>query len=128
LYGLPYIAARYDNAVVVEGAKDALRAYEYGNGNFVATLGTGLTREQLDLLAQRFDEVTVFCDNDAAGHLAQFKMCQDLAERIPRVFVVQWRTNRKDPNELSQQTMRRMLVRRVHWAALLEPDYDPFRP
>lgn len=126
LYGLSHIAAGYDNAVVVEGAKDALRAHEYGFGNFVATLGTGLTREQLALLADRFDEVTVFCDNDAAGHIAQFKMCQDLADCVPRVFVVQWRTHRKDPNELSEPTMRRMLRQRVHWAELIEPDYNPF--
>jgi len=127
LYGLPYVAARYDNVVVVEGAKDALRAYEYGMENFVAALGTGLTREQLALIVDRFDEVTVFCDNDPPGHIAQFKMCQDLAELVPRVFVVQWRANRKDPNELSKQTMRRMLARRVHWSAMIEPDYDPFR-
>lgn len=126
LYGLPYVDDRRDDAVVVEGAKDALRAYEYGLGNFVATLGTGLTREQLALLSERFDEVTVFCDNDAPGHVAQFRMCQDLAEHIPRVFVVQWRTQRKDPNELSEQTMRGMLRRRVHWTALVEPDYDPY--
>lgn len=126
LYGLPYIDERSDACVVVEGAKDALRAYEYGFGNFVATLGTGLTKEQLALIEDRFDEVTVFCDNDAPGHIAQFKMCADLAERIPRVFVVQWRANRKDPNELSQQTMRRMLDRRVHWTTLVEPDYNPY--
>lgn len=125
LYGLPYIAARDDSCVVVEGAKDALRAYSYGFGNFVATLGTGLTHEQVLLIEERFDEVTIFSDNDAAGHLAQFKMCQQLAERIPRVFVVQWHTNRKDPNELSATTMRRMLDQRIHWTALVEPDYDP---
>lgn len=126
LYGLPYVASGHDDVVVVEGAKDALRAYEYGIENFVATLGTGLTREQLALLVDQFDEVTVFCDNDAAGHIAQFKMCQQLAERIPRVFVVQWRAHRKDPNELSEQTMRSMLENRVHWATLVEPDYNPF--
>lgn len=127
LYGLPYIPKEMDSVVVVEGAKDALRSYQYGLDNFVATLGTGLTGEQLALIEDRFDEVTVFCDNDAPGHVAQFKMCQDLAERIPRVFVVQWRINRKDPNELSQQEMRGMLARRIHWTALVEPDYDPFR-
>ncbi len=127
LYGLPYVNPDRNSVVVVEGAKDALRSYEYGHDNFVATLGTGLTREQLDLIAERFDEVTVFCDNDAAGHIAQFKMCRDLAERVPLVFVVQWQVSRKDPNELSQQTMRRMLQRRVHWTTLVEPDYDPFK-
>lgn len=127
LYGMPYIAPADNAAVVVEGAKDALRAYEYGFGNFVATLGTGLTREQLALLVERFDEVTVFCDNDAAGHIAQFKMCEQLAERIPRVFVVQWLANRKDPNELTREMMARMLKNRVHWATLVEPDYDPWK-
>jgi DNA primase len=128
LYGLSHIPAKMDSVVVVEGAKDALRAYQYGLENFVATLGTGLTREQTALIAERFDEVTVFCDNDAPGHVAQFKMCQDLAEHIPRVFVVQWRTSRKDPNELSERTMRQMIAQRVHWTALIEPDYDPFQP
>jgi len=127
LYGLPYVDPGRDSVVIVEGAKDALRAYEYGHDNFVATLGTGLTKEQLDLIANQFDEATVFCDNDAAGHIAQFKMCQDLAERIPKVFVVQWRANRKDPNELSAPTMRRMLTDRIHWTTLVEPDYDPYR-
>jgi DNA primase len=127
LYGMPYIPARTSSVVVVEGAKDALRAYQYGFDNFVATLGTGLTKEQVDLIEDRFDEVTLFSDNDAAGHIAQFKMCQQLAERIPKVFVVQWLANRKDPNELSEQEMRRMLDRRVHWATLVEPDYDPWK-
>jgi len=126
LYGLPHVHSGYDSVVVVEGAKDALRAYEHGFGNFVATLGTGLTREQLALLYDRFDEVTVFCDNDGPGHIAQFKMCQQLAEYIPRVFVVQWRVNRKDPNELTAGTMHKMLAGRVHWAQLIEPDYDPY--
>jgi len=127
LYGLSYCVPQASSCVVVEGAKDALRAYQYGLSNFVATLGTGLTREQLELLTDRFDEVTVFCDNDAPGHIAQFKMCQQLAEHIPRVFVVQWRANRKDPNELSETTMRSMLARRIHWTTLVEPDYDPYR-
>ena len=127
LYGLPYIPERSNSVVVVEGAKDALRAYQYGLDNFVATLGTGLTREQVALIEDHFDEATVFCDNDAPGHIAQFKMCQQLADRIPRVFVVQWRANRKDPNELSEQTMRDMLARRVHWTALVEPDYIPWK-
>jgi DNA primase len=127
LYGMPYIPARRDSCIVVEGAKDALRAYEHGLDNVVATLGTGLTREQLAILEERFDEVTVFSDNDVAGQIAQMKMCQQLAERIPRVFVVQWRNSKKDPNELSAPTMRRMLDERIHWTTLVEPDYDPWK-
>jgi DNA primase len=123
LYGLSYVPKHLDSCVVVEGAKDALRAYEYGIDNFVASLGTGLTSEQLTLLEERFDDVTVFCDNDAAGHIAQLKMCRDLAERVSRVYVVEWRTTRKDPNELPEETMRRMLSRRVHWTRLLDTDY-----
>jgi DNA primase len=125
---MPYIPARRDSCIIVEGAKDALRAYEYGLDNIVATLGTGLTREQLALLAERFDEVTVFSDNDAAGQVAQLKMCQQLAECIPRVFVVQWRSiGKKDPNELTEPAMRRLLRDRIHWTTLVEPDYDPWK-
>jgi DNA primase len=113
--------------VVVEGAKDALRLREYGIGTSVASLGTGLTEEQLELIAERFDEVTIFSDNDAAGHLAQFKMAQSLAERVARVFVVTWQVARKDPNELSEKTVRSMLARRIHWTVLVEPDYNPWR-
>jgi 5S rRNA maturation endonuclease (ribonuclease M5) len=124
LYGLDTVQGK--TCVVVEGAKDCLRLREHGIGTSVAALGTALTQEQLALIADRFDEVTVFCDNDPPGHMAQFKMCKDLAELVPKVFVVQWRTNRKDPNELSEPAVRRMLERRVHWTALVEPDYDPF--
>jgi DNA primase len=127
LYGLPYIPTASNSCVVVEGAKDALRAYQYGHDNFVASLGTGLTSEQLTLLEERFDDVTVFCDNDAPGHIAQLKMCQDLAQRVARVYVVEWHTNRKDPNELTAEEMRRMLDRKIHWTRLIDSDYVPAR-
>lgn len=126
LFGLDTVPRQADGCVVVEGAKDCFRLREYGIQTSVASLGTGLTEEQLQLIEDNFDEVTVFSDNDPAGHIAALKMCADLAERIPRVFVVQWRVARKDPNELTEEMARKMLARRVHWTALIEPDYNPY--
>jgi len=126
VYGLDTVPSSSHRSVIVEGAKDCLRLREYGCASAVAALGTSLSNEQCALIADRFDECIVFTDNDAPGHLAAFKMCSDLAECVSRVFVVQWRVARKDPNELSRSVVRRMLANRIHWSAMIEPDYDPY--
>jgi DNA primase len=126
IYGLDTVPTSSHRSIIVEGAKDCLRLRQYGYNSAVACLGTSISNEQLALLADRFDECVVFTDNDAPGHLAAFKMCSDLAECVSRVFVVQWRVASKDPNELTKSTVGKMLARRIHWSAMIEPDYDPY--
>ncbi len=57
-------------AVVVEGYTDAIAAHEAGFTNVVATGGTALTSEHLELLSQITTNVTLAFDGDQAGLLA----------------------------------------------------------
>ena len=57
-------------AIVVEGYFDLLSLWNAGVTNVVATLGTALTREHVDLLRRYTSEVAVVFDPDEAGRKA----------------------------------------------------------
>ena len=57
-------------AVLVEGYFDLLSLWNAGITNVVATLGTALTREQVDLLRRYTGRVVALFDPDEAGKKA----------------------------------------------------------
>jgi len=62
-----------ERLLVVEGYMDAAALYQYGFDNAVATLGTAVTSDHLDLMF-RATSVVVFCfDGDDAGRRAAWK-------------------------------------------------------
>ena len=76
LYGLHEALAvnrKLDSLMVVEGYLDVVALHQFGMPNTVATLGTAVTRDHLDLLFRQVPEV-VFCfDGDAAGKRAAWR-------------------------------------------------------
>ncbi len=70
LYGLSFskeaIKAR-DHAILVEGYMDFIIPFQYGVENVVASLGTSLTPQQVELLGRFTHEVVVSYDPDSAG-------------------------------------------------------------
>lgn len=76
LYGL-YQARKaireYNQVIIMEGYTDILTAYQYGFENVVASLGTALTNQQVDLLKRYTDEVIIAFDSDAAGKNATLR-------------------------------------------------------
>lgn len=66
---LPHIR-RADAAIVVEGYLDAISLVAHGVENVVATLGTAITSEQLQLLARNCQTVYFCYDADEAGQRA----------------------------------------------------------
>ncbi|MFC1638988.1 DNA primase [Patescibacteria group bacterium] len=73
LYGLNLAkqAIRQEGlAVVVEGNMDVVSSHQAGVRNVVASSGTALTREQLDLLKRFTDRLTLSFDMDSAGESA----------------------------------------------------------
>ena len=60
-------------AILVEGYFDALRCFDAGIENVVATCGTALTPEQAALLKRYVPEVVLVYDGDAAGIQAAMK-------------------------------------------------------
>ncbi|MCF6286079.1 MAG: DNA primase, partial [Candidatus Hydrogenedentes bacterium] len=61
------------SAVLVEGYFDALRCFEAGIENVVASCGTALTPEQASLIRRYVPEVVLVYDGDAAGIKAAMK-------------------------------------------------------
>jgi DNA primase len=60
---------------VVESSFDAIRLWQLGIPA-VATLGAGITKEQLELLKRTFDEVILIPDNDEAGRIMTNKILE----------------------------------------------------
>jgi len=84
LYGLSRAKEdirRKKEAVLVEGYFDFLQLWNAGIRNAVATLGTALTRDHLDLLRRYTGNVVVLFDSDAGGRSA--------IERSLRLFVAE---------------------------------------
>lgn len=76
LYGLHEALAanrKLGSLTVVEGYLDVVALHQFGMPHSVATLGTAVTRDHLDLLFRQVPEI-VFCfDGDAAGKRAAWR-------------------------------------------------------
>ncbi len=91
LFGLSFsregIKAK-DQAILVEGYMDFLIPFQYGVDNLVASLGTSLTPQQVDLLGRYTHEVVVSYDPDSAGIAATQRSLDLFLEADFRVKVV----------------------------------------
>lgn len=69
LYGLykTKLDIKKHGAIIVEGTMDFLKPYMYGVKNLVATSGTALTTQQLDILKRYTDKIYFSFDTDNAG-------------------------------------------------------------
>lgn len=66
-------AKRFDKVFVVESSLDAMRIEQCG-GHAVATLGSSISRTQIDLLKRYFSSIIVVPDNDDAGDAMREKL------------------------------------------------------
>jgi len=62
--------------IFVEGYLDVIRMHQYGFAQAVATCGTALTPEHLQLIRRHANSVVLLFDGDAAGQKAALKNCQ----------------------------------------------------
>lgn len=69
LYGLykTKLEIKKHGAVIVEGTMDFLKPYQFGLKNLVATSGTALTSNQLEILKRYTDKIYFSFDTDNAG-------------------------------------------------------------
>ncbi len=92
-------AARKEKQIIlVEGNMDAIRMYVSGIYHTVATMGTALTKEQIELLQKLRASVLLMFDNDDAGALATLKNGELLENAGFDVQVVRLH-HEKDPDE-----------------------------
>ncbi len=62
-----------ENCYLVEGYTDVVSLYQAGIENVVASSGTSLTKEQIQLIRRFTDNITVLYDGDAAGIKASLR-------------------------------------------------------
>lgn len=61
---------KQDLAIICEGQTDVIAAHQHGVKNIVAPLGTSLTKDQLQSLANITKNILFFFDSDSAGQAA----------------------------------------------------------
>ena len=62
-----------DNCYLVEGYTDVVSLHQAGIQNVVASSGTSLTKEQIQLIRRFTNNITVLYDGDAAGIKASLR-------------------------------------------------------
>ncbi|MBN2243557.1 MAG: DNA primase [Acidobacteria bacterium] len=87
-----------DHAVLVEGYMDFIIPFQHGVKNLVASLGTSLTAQQVELLGRYTRNVVVSYDPDSAGLAATQRSLDLFLEGDFRVKVLELPDNR-DPDE-----------------------------
>lgn len=105
LYGLDLAKTairREKLTVIVEGYTDVMAAHQAGFANVVASLGTALTRGQIELAIRYADAIALAYDVDLAGEAAtQRGLLEELGpdQSVSKVRVVRIPAG-KDPDEL----------------------------
>ena len=98
-YHLAAPNARKEKSIIIcEGFMDAIRIYSIGVKNVVATMGTALAKEQIELLKKLDVKVIVVMDNDKAGLMATKAIGKDLINNGIDTGIVRL-TGKKDPDE-----------------------------
>jgi len=112
LFGLNFgknTARQKEEVVIVEGQMDCISAHQAGITNVVASSGTALTEQQLDLLS-RFTRHLKFCfDSDAAGLKATRRAIEMYLGKDFVVKIVDLK-GAKDPDELLKAGPDRFLA------------------
>ena len=99
LFGLNFAKkTKEPNIILVEGNIDVVTLHQYGFDNAVASLGTSLTEEQVNLLSRYTEQVVLTYDGDEAGQRAAQRAIPMLEKAGIQVKVLQMK-DAKDPDE-----------------------------
>lgn len=85
-------------AIFVEGQMDAITAHQEGYKNVIATSGTALTREQINLIKRYSDNIALAFDSDNAGQLAVDRGAGEAMRAEMNIKVIEVPSG-KDPDE-----------------------------
>ena len=127
LYGFYELMQRREKAdflIVTEGYMDVIALAQHGVGNAVATLGTAVTEQHLQLLYRHVNRVVFSFDGDAAGRKAAWKAVELLLPQLSEQQSAQilFLPQGEDPDSLVRQQGREGFLRRVAAA----PDLPTF--
>jgi DNA primase len=100
-------AAHKPAVVVVEGFFDCLQLYQAGVRSVVALMGSALYESQQRLLLERFRQVILMLDGDAAGRRATIEIAARLRPHCP-VQVIDLASDLQ-PDQMTSQQIRSVL-------------------
>jgi DNA primase len=91
-------AKHCSDVIIVEGSVDAMKVYEAGFPNVVATLGAQVSSHQLKLIKKYFDAIIIFSDNDSAGNAMRGAIIDSCCGKS--IFTAQILPGCKDPGDM----------------------------
>lgn len=94
-------AKTFDDVIVVEGSLDAMKIHQAGYPNVVATLGAIITEDQMELLKNYFDCITIIPDNDDAGRAMKDAIM--VRARGKEIYLAECPENFKDAADLNSK-------------------------
>jgi DNA primase len=112
LYGLNIASGSIRSAnkvIILEGYIDVVTTHQYGVENAVATLGTALTLDHIQILKRYAEEVIITYDSDAPGISATLRGLDLLLDTGLRVKVVSLPSG-KDPDEFLHANGREAFI------------------
>lgn len=90
-------ALKSKSVILVEGQMDAIRVYSSGFKNVIASMGTAITSDHINLLKKLNSKVILMMDNDSAGEKSTILNGEELVKNNIEVSVVRL-TGEKDPD------------------------------
>lgn len=103
-YDLAKSAIRKSGQVVLyEGYMDVIASWQAGAKNGVASMGTSLTKEQIQILSRVANEIIIAYDSDRAGLDATNRAIELLQENSALIISILPLDAGKDPDEFIQQ-------------------------
>lgn len=90
-------ALKNKSVILVEGQMDAIRVYTSGFKNVIASMGTAITSNHINLLKKLNAKVILMMDNDNAGEKSTILNGEELIKNNIEVSVVRL-TGEKDPD------------------------------
>lgn len=110
LYGLDKAKTdikREDLAIIVEGNMDALTSHQFKVTNVVASSGTALTQDQLQLLKRYTGNIAISFDSDEAGLAATLRGLDVARQMDFNLKIISYDQNLgKDPDELIRKDVK----------------------
>jgi DNA primase len=103
------------HAIVVEGYLDAIACHEAGFGETVATMGTALTGDHVEILRRRVERLTLAFDADSAG-LAAALRSRDLFQQAGLAVRVATLPEELDPDRIIRDRGRDEFRQRIESA------------
>ena len=106
-------AKAFREVILTEGSLDAMRVYQAGFPNVVATLGAAIPSGHNNILNKFFDSLVLFFDNDEAGNAAK----RAIMKGNPRkdLWIVPYPSGVKDPGEMTEEQIKTSINQKIHY-------------